>query len=319
MVYEYDLSIIIVSWNGRELLDECLTALKKSRDSLSKQIILVNNGSDDGTDEFIKEFYPEVELISSPINLGFTRANNLAYKQAIGKYILMLNSDAFVSANALQKTVGFMEKKQDAGVVGARLVNRDGTEQHCVRSFPTPFKLFLSNLNLDGNLPFCDRLDDLNREHRTIEECDWVVGCYLLTRKHLIDKMGFFLREDYFMYNDDNDLCKRIKKLGYRTYFYPVNVTHVGGATARKMSNLGENSLQIDKYQIESQAIYFRKNHGIGTVISNYLFHLLFDLMKSLKKIALFSGSVAVKEDFNDLKMITRILVRTNFGSRSIH
>ena len=318
-MYEYDLSIIVVSWNGRELLDECLTALKKSKDSLTKQIILVNNGSHDGTDEVVKKFYPEVELISTPVNLGFTRANNLAYKQAKGKYILMLNSDAFISANALQKTVGFMEKKQDAGVVGARLVNRDGTEQHCVRSFPTPLKLFLSNLNMDGNLPFCSRLDNLHKEHKIIEECDWVVGCYLLTRKHLIDKMGFFLREEYFMYNDDNDLCKRIKKLGYRTYFYPVNVTHVGGATAKKMSKLGENSLQIDKYQIESQAIYFRKNHGIDTVIRNYLFYVLFDLMKLLKKIALFTGSGAVKENCNHLKIMTKIIIKTNFWNRYIH
>jgi N-acetylglucosaminyl-diphospho-decaprenol L-rhamnosyltransferase len=112
MMYEYDLSIIVISWNGRELLDECLTALRKSKDSLRKQIILVDNGSTDGTDAFIRASYPEVELIRSAANLGFTRANNLAFECAKGKYVLMLNSDAFISPDAIQRTVDFMEKKK---------------------------------------------------------------------------------------------------------------------------------------------------------------------------------------------------------------
>jgi N-acetylglucosaminyl-diphospho-decaprenol L-rhamnosyltransferase len=131
--------------------------------------------------------------------------------------------------------------------------------------------------------------------------------------------MGFFLRREYFMYNDDNDLCKRIKELGYKTYFYPVDVMHVGGATAKKMSKLGVQSLQIDEYQIESQAIYFRKNHGIGTVITNYFFHVMFDLMQLSKRIALCSGSRAIRDNWSHLKAVTRIIIKTDFGSRSIH
>src|SRR5688572_21147300 len=121
-----DLSIIIVSWNTLEVLKECLKRIAASRDTLEKEILLVDNGSEDGTAAYVKEHYPQVVLIESPVNLGFIRANNLAYKNARGKYILMLNSDAFIAAHTLQETVDFMEKTPECGALGARLIGRDG-------------------------------------------------------------------------------------------------------------------------------------------------------------------------------------------------
>ena len=131
--------------------------------------------------------------------------------------------------------------------------------------------------------------------------------------------MGFFLREEYFMYNDDNDLCKRIKKLGYKTYFYPVDVVHLGGATALKMDIVSKRGTQIEKYQIESQFIYFRKNYWVGTVISNYFFFVLFDLLRILKNSILFRSIHVIKSSISHIMMITNILFKTRFGSRSIH
>ena len=160
-MYDFDLSVIIVAWNVKELLDECFSALRKSDDSLGKQIILVDNGSIDGSADFVANNYPEVELIRSPINLGFIRANNLAYKQTKGEFILMLNSDAFVSPTAIRETVLFMRDNQDVGVVGARLVGRDGTLQPSARYFPSPLRLFLAKLGLDGKVPFTKPLDDM--------------------------------------------------------------------------------------------------------------------------------------------------------------
>jgi len=316
---DIDLSIIVVAWNVKELLDECFTALRNSKDTLKKQIILVDNGSVDGSADFVSENYPEVELIKSQTNLGFIRANNLAYKQAVGKYILMLNSDAFVFPDTLQKTFDFMEKTPEAGVVGARLIGRDGVLQPSARFFPTPFKLFLRSIGLDGKLPFVGPLDDIEREHDTVRECDWVVGCYLLTRKEIVDKMGFFLREDYFMYNDDNDICKRINKLGYKTFFYPVDVIHLGGATAKKMEGVNKESALINKFLIESQFIYFRKNYGLFSVINNYTLTSLYYHLKIIKQVFSLKKWENLKHYTEQLNLMSKILFSTGFGSRSIH
>ncbi|MBK9439995.1 MAG: glycosyltransferase family 2 protein [Comamonadaceae bacterium] len=267
---QVDLSIIVVAWNVKELCDECFRAIAKSTDTLVKEILFVDNGSVDGTADYVEATFPEVILIRSPTNLGFIRANNLAYKQARGKYILMLNSDAFVFEETLQVSVDFMEQHPEAGVMGGRLIGRDGVLQPSARYFPTPFKSFLNQIGLLGKIPFVGVLDDLTWDHQTVRECDWVVGCYLLTRKDIIDRMGYFLREDFFMYNDDNDLCYRIKQLGYKTYYVPTDVIHLGGATAKKnMGKVSKRGTQVVKLQLESQLIYYRKNYHIGTALSS--------------------------------------------------
>ena len=219
---------------SRSCADECFRALRASKDTFRKEILFVDNGSVDGTPDYVAEHFPEVTLIRSPTNLGFIRANNLAYRQARGKYILMLNSDAFVSENTLQETVDYMRQHPETGVVGARLVGRDGVLQPSARYFPTPLKMFLNQVGLLSKVPFLGPLDDLTWDHKSVRDCDWVVGCYLLARKDLVDATGFFLREDFFMYNDDNDLCLRIKRMGYRVTFYPVDCIHLGGANMKK-------------------------------------------------------------------------------------
>jgi N-acetylglucosaminyl-diphospho-decaprenol L-rhamnosyltransferase len=316
--YEYDLSIIVVAWNVKELLDECFAALRGSDDRLRKQILLVDNGSADGSAEFVMDKYPEVELIRSPTNLGFIRANNLAYTRARGEYILMLNSDAFVSPTALRETVSFMRATPEAGAVGARLLSRDGTLQPSARFFPLPSKIFLAKLGLDGKIPFIGPMDDLEWDHRTVRKCDWVVGCYLLSRKELIDRTGFFLREDFFMYNDDNDLCKRLQRIGYKTYFYPVDVVHVGGANIKKMHKNVTVDAQVLEYQLESQMIYFRKNYWIGMAISSVLFNFLFDLLLLVKRAFLLRFDSIRKDLIPHMKLVASVARRTGYGSRPI-
>jgi len=314
-----DLTIIVVAWNVKELLDECFAALRRSDDSLEKQVILVDNGSVDGTAEFIAERYPEVELVRSPANLGFIRANNLAYTRARGEYILMLNSDAFVSPGAIRETVQFMRRTPDAGVVGARLIGRDGVLQPSARQFPTPFKLFLAGLGLDGRVPFVRPLDDLRWDHRSVRRCDWVVGCYLLARRTAIETTGFFLREDFFMYNDDVDLCKRIARAGYRTYFYPVDVIHVGGANMEKMHRDPRARALMQEFQIESGMIYFRKNHGLVTVLGSAAGMLFLDLLRFAKRLLLLRFEEIIREVVPHLMTVVGVTVRTGYGTRRIH
>lgn len=314
-----DLSIIIVAWNVKELCDECLRAIRASKDTLSKEILLVDNGSVDGTGDYVAEHFPEVTLIRSPTNLGFIRANNLAYKQAKGELILMLNSDAFVSEDTLQATVDYMRQHSETGVVGARLVGRDGVLQPSARYFPTPLKSFLNKIGFLDEVPFVGLLDDLTWDHKSVRECDWVVGCYLLTRKDLIDKMGCFLREEFFMYNDDNDLCFRIKKLGYKVIFYPVDCIHLGGATVKKMGVTTKKSTEVEKWQIESQVIYFRKNYNSGMVVWNLFLMELYDCLTMVKKVAFMKPGLSFKEIFEHMALVWSIHSKTGLGSKSIH
>jgi N-acetylglucosaminyl-diphospho-decaprenol L-rhamnosyltransferase len=318
-MHDCDLSIIVVAWNVRELLRECFEALRHSDDTLRKQVILVDNGSSDGTADFVRTSYPEVELIESPTNLGFIRANNLAYRHARGEYVLMLNSDAFVSPTALRETVEFMRGHPEAGVVGARLVGRDGVLQPCARFFPTPFRLFLQAVGMDGKLPLVKPLDDLGWAHDTARRCDWVVGCYLLARKSLVDQSGFFLREDFFMYNDDPDLCMRIKKLGAEVYFYPVDVIHLGGANMKKMHRDEEVEARVQELQTESQMIYFRKNHSLFSVFANLFFLTVLDLALAAKRALRPAPGKTSRAARRHLAMVYRVTFATRWGDRAIH
>ena len=317
--YEFDLSIIVVAWNVKELCDECFRAIRASKDTLSMQILLVDNGSVDGTADYVAEHFPEVTLIRSATNFGFIRANNVAYKQAKGEYILMLNSDAFVSEDTLQATVDYMRQHPDTGVVGARLIGRDGELQPSARYFSGPLKGFLNKVGLLEKAPFLRPIDDLTWDHKSIRECDWVVGCYLLTRKDVVDKMGFFLREDFFMYNDDNDLCFRIKKLGYKVVFYPVDCIHIGGATAKKMGATTKKGAQVERWQIESQAIYFRKNYNVAIVLWNLFLMELYDFLMLTKKLLLLKPEVSFKEITEHMGLVWSIHCKTGFGNKSIH
>ena len=314
-----DLSIIVVAWNVKELCDECFRAIRASKDTLTKEIIFVDNGSVDGTADYVAEHFPEVTLIRSPTNLGFIRANNVAYKQAKGEYILMLNSDAFVSESTLQETVDFMRQHPETGVVGVRLVGRDGALQPSARYFPTPLKNFLNQVGLLGKVPFVGPLDDLTWDHKSVRDCDWVVGCYLLTLKDLVDTMGFFLREDFFMYNDDNDLCLRIKKLGYKVTYYPVDCIHLGGATVTKLTKTSKKSAQVEKWQIESEAIYFRKNYHWGMVVWNLFLMELFDFLMLIKKLLFMKRDLPFKDLFDHMALVCSIHFKTGLGSRPIH
>ena len=177
----------------------------------------------------------------------------------------------------------------------------------------------MKHAGLLGRLPFFGILDDLTWDHKSVRECDWVVGCYLLTRKNLIDTMGFFLREDYFMYNDDNDLCLRIKRMGYKVFFYPTDVIHLGGATAKVMDkSIGKNA-QIQKLQIESQAIYFRKNYGWSVATFNFILMLLSDFLTLIKILIGFKKKGDLKGHLKHMNLVIGIYIRTHFGERSIH
>jgi len=314
-----DISIIVVACSVKELIDECFTAVKNSNDHLNKEIIYVDNGSTDGTVEMVRKKFPDTVIIESPTNLGFIRANNLGYPKANGKYILMLNSDAFVGKDSLQETYDFMEQHPVCGVIGCRLVDREGVMQPSARYFPTPWKFFLTKIGrVNNKIPFLKGIDNMEQDHNRIFECDWVPGCYLLSRKNIIDELEFFLREDFFMYYDDSDICLRIKRKGWKVFFYPNDVIHLGGANSAKLTEITEKGKQIEKYNLESEFIYFRKNYNIFYMLYDFFLIVIVGILRILKRVLRFK-KVEKKTTWGPMVLATQILIKTRFGNKPIH
>ncbi|MEK8017916.1 MAG: glycosyltransferase family 2 protein [Candidatus Parabeggiatoa sp.] len=317
---QVDISIIVVACSVKELIDECFTALKNANDRLNKEIIYVDNGSTDGTVQMVKEKFPETVIIESPTNLGFIRANNLGYPKANGKYVLMLNSDAFVGIDSLQESYDFMEQHPECGVLGCRLIDREGTMQPSARYFPTPWNLFLTNMGMVKNtIPFLKGVDNMEVDHSRIFECDWVIGCYLFTRKEIIDELDFFLREDFFMYFDDADLCLRIKRKNWKVFFYPNDVIHLGGINSAKLTEVTEKGKFTEKYNLESEYLYFRKNYNVFYVLADFFLIVLAAFLRVIKRVFFFKKNIVIKKTLGRVALAFNILVKTRFGKVPIH
>ncbi|RKZ46817.1 MAG: hypothetical protein DRR16_10475 [Candidatus Parabeggiatoa sp. nov. 3] len=317
---QVDISIIVVASSVKELIDECFTAVRNSNDRLNKEIIYVDNGSTDGTVQMVKEKFPETVIIESPTNLGFIRANNLGYPKANGKYVLMLNSDAFVGSDSLQESYDFMEQHPECGVLGCRLIDREGTMQPSARYFPTPWNLFLTNIGMVKNtIPFLKGVDNMEVDHSRIFECDWVIGCDLFTRKEIVDELDFFLREDFFMYFDDADLCLRIKRKGWKVFFYPNDVIHLGGINSAKLTEVTEKGKFTEKYNLESEYLYFRKNDNVFYVLADFFLIVLAAFLRVIKKVFFFKKNIVIKKTLDRVALAFNILVKTRFGKVPIH
>jgi GT2 family glycosyltransferase len=224
-----------------------------------------------------------------------------------------------ISKDTLQKNFDFIEQHLDCGVLGCRLIIRDGTMQPSARYFPTPWNMFLSKIGIVNNkIPFLRGVDDMEQDHTRVFECDWVPGCYLLTRKKIIDDLGFFLRKDFFMYLDDVDLCLRIKKKGWKVYFYPNDVIHLGGANSAKLTEVTEEGKQTEKYHLESEFLYFRKNYNIFYVLADFFLIVVVAILRTAKRILLFKKK-DLSTIWKSVSLSYHILIATRFGKVPIH
>ena len=209
-------SIIILSFNTKELLRNCLESLKDNQ-----EIIVVDNGSTDGSPQMVEGEFPKVKLIKNQKNLGFGAGNNQALRQAQGEYILLLNSDTLVKNNAPLKMAEFLAKHPGVGVVGCKLLNPDGGPQPSAGPFP--------NLWVSAIMLFAEHwLGDLVRSSfAQTKEVDWVMGAALMIRREVIKKAGL-MDEGIFMYMDEVEWCYRIKKAGFKVMFYPgAEIVHL--------------------------------------------------------------------------------------------
>jgi len=222
------LSIIIVSWNTRELLGACLASIYRHPPPAPFEVIVVDNASVDGSPEMVRGNFPAVILEGNAANLGFAAATNIGCRLAAGQFLLFLNPDTEVHDSTLSGAISFMEQHPGTGALGCRTLNPDGSLQSSAFSFPTCARIFahVSGLSRLGKLP-------RRREHSRFSHPDYVQGSFFFIRKSAFEQCGGF-NEAFFLYGEEVDLCQRLHRAGLRIDYHPdLTITHHGGASTR--------------------------------------------------------------------------------------
>ncbi|MDD5772178.1 MAG: glycosyltransferase family 2 protein [bacterium] len=248
-----DLSVVIVNTNTRDMLRDCLKSIFQETKGIEYEVIVSDNNSTDGSKEMMEREFPEVIIIKSSGNMGFSGANNLGFGISKGRYILALNPDTIVLKTALSDMVGFMDNHTEAGACGCKLLNADKTLQPSWENFPTIFsEIFYAT-------PFNKIFTHSRRMNRgDFYEVDWVMGACLMVRREVLEKTGGFDEIYNPIYSEETDWCYRIKKLGWKIYYYPEpEIIHLWGQTTKKKAVWFSLQLQRNKY------LFFKKNYGI--------------------------------------------------------
>lgn len=252
-------SVIVVNWNTAQLLERCLSTLLDGESSLELEVWVVDNASSDQSVAMVRDRFPNIHLIENKSNLGFARANNQGIREAQGEYILLLNSDAFLTQAALAGMLERMQAAPACGAMGCRLVYEDQSLQRSCQSFPTLATELWQCLTLDKLFPSSRvfgkylmtwwGMDDFR-------EVDVVMGAVMLLRRQGLEQVGL-LDEGFFMYSEEVDLCYRLKKAGWQVWYLPdVQATHLWGGSSRQVPA----ATLVRLYQ--SRVQFFRKHYG---------------------------------------------------------
>ncbi len=271
MANALDISIVIVNYNVKDFLRGCLQSIREASGRLSVETIVVDNNSVDGSVEYLRPLFPEVEFIALPENIGFGRANNIGIEKARGKYLLILNPDTLLRNDTLQEMYDFMETHKDCGIAGCKVLNPDGSFQvACRRGFPTPWVAFSKLFGLQSlfpNSPIFARYNQLYKSIDDTYEVDAVIGAFMFCRTDLIKKLGGFAPE-FFMYGEDLDLCRQVKLQGWKVmYVHTTSIIHYKGESTKR------SSINDVRHFYEAMEIFTRKHFG-----KNHLFLLLLRL-----------------------------------------
>ncbi|MBI2355815.1 MAG: glycosyltransferase family 2 protein [Candidatus Doudnabacteria bacterium] len=247
-----DLSIVIVNFNTKKLLQKCLESVFASQTNCQFEVLVSDNGSVDGSVEMVKAEFPKVKLLENKANLGFAKGNNAALKQASGRYILLLNSDTEVRPDTFDLSIKYMDSHSNVGALSPKILLPNGElDQAARRKFPNPWNSFLRLFGFK-------QYSDYNATSPIDEEVeiDSGVGAYLMVRKSVIDQVGL-LDEQFFMYGEDLDWCWRIKEAGYKVMYYPKPVViHYKYGSAQAIA------FRTIKSAHQAMKIFYRKHYA---------------------------------------------------------
>lgn len=281
-----DLSIVILSFNTKNLLRECLESLEKVKDEASFEVIVVDNSSNDGSADMVANEFPTVELIKNTSNLGFAAGNNSAQSFCKGELVLFLNSDTEVRSGVIKQTLLYLKNNQKVGALTCRIELPNGSlDKDSRRSFPTPWVSLTHFSGLDRIFPrsriFAKYWYGYISSSKT-HEVDVLQGAYFLVRRNILDVLEWF-DEDYFLDGEDIDLCWRIKMKEWKIVYYPkVSILHVKKASKRKPNNTEKKKFVVAG--VDSMEIFYRKNmFSEYPMILNYLVIFSVRILKYLR------------------------------------
>lgn len=267
------LSVIIVNYNVKHFLEQCLHSVQKSGKGIEHEVFVVDNNSVDGSCHLVKEKFPAVKLIENKSNVGYSAANNQAIKQSSGQYILLLNPDTVVEEDTFRKVIAFMDEHPDAGGLGVKMIDGKGRFlPESKRGLPTPWVAFYKVFGISSLFPNSRRfgryhLSFLNKDET--HEVEVLCGAFMLLRKETLDKTGL-LDETFFMYGEDIDLSYRITKAGYRNYYFAgTTIIHYKGESTKK------GSINYVKMFYQAMLIFSRKHFSSGNYrMYSFFIHL---------------------------------------------
>lgn len=303
MTSQIDISIVIVNYNVKDFLSQCIKSIQKSDTKLNYEIIVIDNNSNDGSKELFESLSAQLDNLQYHYlkeNIGFGRANNIGFEKADGKYTLILNPDTLIEVDTLQVMYDFMEANQDVGASGCKVLNYDGTFQvACRRGFPTPWASFCKLFGLQKLFPQSKLFSQYNLSYldeNQVNDIDSLIGAFMFTRTDVLKKVDGF-DSSFFMYGEDLDLCYRIKQEGLRISYYPkTKIIHFKGESAKR------SSINEDKHFYEAMEIFAKKHYGRSK--------LFFTLLKS--GIKLRAGIHYVKKHKIDFVFIITDLLIVN-------
>lgn len=316
----YDLSIVIVSFNTCELTHQCLTQVARYSHGLQCETFVVDNASTDGSADMVAREFPWVRLIRLKKNRGFAGGNNAALRHARGRYLLLLNSDAFLAPGVLAKTMAYMARHPGIGILGCKLTDPDGRLQPSARSLPNALNKILHITGLAGRFPrsrFFGRVDYSWWDHATPRSVGWVVGAFFLIRRQAMSQIGL-LDERYFLYFEEIDYCLAAHRKGWQVVFFPdAAVVHLGGQSAvRSGHRVSTKGRQMITIRLTSEYRYYRKWYGLAHVVTAALieagWHALIWLRHRLRP----KNHSAERCQAADLmiRLIGRTLISDNWG-----
>jgi GT2 family glycosyltransferase len=308
-----DVSIVIVSFNTRDVTRQCLEHVRKHAAAVRHEVLVVDNASVDGSADMVAAEFPEVHLIRSDDNRGFAGGNNPAMKIARGRYILLLNSDAFLSEGALEKTLQYMDDHPDTGVLGCKLTDPDGTMQASARMLPGPLNKILHITGLAARFPgskFFGRVDYTWWDHSEPRTVGWVVGAFFLIRRETMESIGV-LDERYFLYFEEIDYCLTARRAGWKVVFYPhAEIVHIGGQSAVKVpGKISAKGRQMVSIRLTSEFRYYRKMYGWLRLLSIVVIEAGWNATVFVKNFLSRSSEAADKMD--EARMMIQLIRRT--------
>lgn len=315
------ITVLIVSYNTREILSNCLEALFLNTTDMAMEVFVVDNDSHDQSAAMVSERFPEVHLIANRQNLGFAAANNQAFTRASGEYIILLNPDAYVGPSSISNAVRFMESHPDCGLCGGKIISPEGRLEPSARRFPSPLSKLLTLSGLSWRFstsPILNRHEFGGFAHDRPLEVDWVPGTFTIVRKTMLDAIGPF-DERFYIYYEETDLCLRAKKAGWKVFFIPdAEVMHIGGASSktRKDKTFDKAGSQVLSFRMRSEWLYYRKNRGLVTVLLSAGVELFWYLLRYLKNLPASSPEASAKKTLarTTIEQVIRSLKDTRFG-----